>query len=49
MRLDEAHHYELEAGGGEVSVVARIGPLRRTVARRPAPAGPPPPGRCASP
>ncbi|MEQ8146651.1 glycoside hydrolase family 43 protein [Streptomyces sp. OP7] len=40
VRLDEAHHYELEAGDGEVRVVARIGPLRQTVARRPAPAGP---------
>ncbi|MBD9736352.1 glycoside hydrolase family 43 protein, partial [Streptomyces sp. H28] len=40
VRLDEAHHYEIEAGDGEIRVVARIGPLRRTVARRPAPAGP---------
>ncbi len=40
VRLDEAHHYEVEAGDGEVRVVARIGPLRQTVARRPVPAGP---------
>src|SRR5690606_30747811 len=40
VRLDEAHHYEIEAGDGEVRVVARIGPLRSTVARQPAPAGP---------
>lgn len=40
VRMDEAHHYEIEVGGGEVSVVARIGPLRQTVARRPVPSGP---------
>lgn len=40
VRLDEAHHYEVEAADGEVAVLARIGPLRQTVARRPAPAGP---------
>jgi beta-xylosidase len=40
VRLDEAHHYELEVGNGEVRVVARIGPLRQTVAGRPAPPGP---------
>ena len=32
VRLDEAHHYEIEAGGGEVRVHARIGPLRTVVA-----------------
>jgi beta-xylosidase len=40
VRMDEAHHYELEVSGGEASVVARIGPLRQTVARRPVPPGP---------
>jgi beta-xylosidase len=39
VRMDEAHHYEIEVGGGEVSVVARIGPVRQTVARRPVPPG----------
>lgn len=40
VRMDEAHHYDLEAGDGEVSVIARIGPLRQAVARRPGPPGP---------
>lgn len=40
VRMDEAHHYDLEAAGGEVSVVARIGPLRQAVARRQVPPGP---------
>ena len=40
VRLDEHHHYEVEAGGGEVRVVARIGPLRTVVASRPVAAGP---------
>ncbi|NUT51157.1 MAG: glycoside hydrolase family 43 protein, partial [Saccharothrix sp.] len=40
VRLDEEHHYEVEVGGGEVRVVARIGPLRTVVAARPAPDGP---------
>ena len=40
VRLDEHHHYEIEAGGGEVRVVARIGPLRTVVASRPVAAGP---------
>ncbi|MFD5070948.1 glycoside hydrolase family 43 protein, partial [Streptomyces sp. NPDC058369] len=34
------HHYAVEAGGGEIRLVARIGPLRTVVASRPAPAGP---------
>jgi beta-xylosidase len=38
VRLDEAHHYEVEASGGEVRAVARIGPLRQVLASRPAPA-----------
>jgi beta-xylosidase len=40
VRLDEAHHYDLEVGGGEVGVVARIGPVRQWVVRRPVPPGP---------
>ncbi|MGW0202192.1 beta-xylosidase family glycoside hydrolase [Nonomuraea sp. NPDC003201] len=40
VRLDERHHYEIEARDGTVLVVARIGSLRPTVATRPAPAGP---------
>lgn len=40
VRLDEAHHYELEVGNGEAGVVARIGPLRQTAASRPVPPGP---------
>ena len=40
IRLDEAHHYEIEAVPGGVKVLARIGPLRTTVAARAVPAGP---------
>jgi beta-xylosidase len=40
VRLDERHHYDIEAGGGEVRVCARVGSTRPTVATRPAPAGP---------
>lgn len=40
IRLDEQHHYEIEAGEGQVRVVARIGSVLATVATRPAPAGP---------
>lgn len=40
IRLDEAHHYDLETGGGHVRVIARIGPLRQQVASRPLPPGP---------
>ncbi|MBB5783140.1 glycoside hydrolase family 43 protein [Nonomuraea jabiensis] len=40
VRLDERHHYEIEARDGEVVVLARIGSLRPAVATRPAPAGP---------
>ncbi|MEV0531066.1 glycoside hydrolase family 43 protein [Kitasatospora sp. NPDC050463] len=40
VRLDEQHHYEIEAGDGEVKVFARIGPLRTEVASRPVAAGP---------
>jgi len=37
VRLDEAHHYEIEAGDGEVRVMARTGSLRSLVATRSAP------------
>jgi xylan 1,4-beta-xylosidase len=40
VRLDERHHYEIEAASGEVAVLARIGPLRTVVASRSVPAGP---------
>ncbi len=40
VRLDERHHYDIEAASGEVRVLARVGPLRTVVASRPAPAGP---------
>ncbi|EWM10424.1 xylosidase/arabinosidase [Kutzneria sp. 744] len=40
VRLDEEHHYEIEAATGEVRVIARIGPLRSIVASQPLPAGP---------
>jgi beta-xylosidase len=39
VRIDEQHHYEIEAGDGEVRVVARIGSVRASLATRPA-AGP---------
>lgn len=39
VRLDEQHHYEVEADAGEVCVRARIGPLSQRLASRPA-AGP---------
>ncbi|MFE9404188.1 glycoside hydrolase family 43 protein [Streptomyces sp. NPDC006530] len=38
VRLDEEHHYEIEAATGEVTVFARIGSLRAEVASRPSPA-----------
>ncbi|MEU1603756.1 glycoside hydrolase family 43 protein [Micromonospora matsumotoense] len=40
VRLDERHHYDIEAGGGEVRVVARIGSVLSTLATRPVGAGP---------
>ncbi|MEU6393519.1 glycoside hydrolase family 43 protein [Streptomyces sp. NPDC046939] len=36
VRLDERHHYEIEADAEEVRVVARIGPARTVLAARPA-------------
>ncbi len=40
VRLDEAHHYDLEVSGGTAAVIARIGPLRQRVAEHAVPAGP---------
>ncbi|MCD9873390.1 glycoside hydrolase family 43 protein [Streptomyces guryensis] len=40
VRLDEEHHYEIEASEGEVRLLSRIGPLNSVVASRPVPAGP---------
>ncbi|MET9697261.1 glycoside hydrolase family 43 protein [Streptomyces sp. NPDC006529] len=40
VRLDERHHYAIEASGTEVRVLARVGPLSTVVATRPVPAGP---------
>ncbi|GAA5039517.1 glycoside hydrolase family 43 protein [Thermocatellispora tengchongensis] len=40
VRLDEAHHYDIEVHDGEASVIARIGPLRQRVARTSVPPGP---------
>ncbi|WP_432155327.1 glycoside hydrolase family 43 protein [Streptomyces sp. bgisy153] len=40
VRLDESHHYTVEAAPGQVRVRARIGPLTGVVASREAPAGP---------
>jgi len=40
VRLDERHHYEIEASPGQVQVIARIGPLRTVVATAAVPEGP---------
>ncbi|GGY98333.1 glycoside hydrolase family 43 protein [Streptomyces poonensis] len=42
VRMDEAHHYEVEADpdSGELRVIARIGPLRQVVGRGPLPGEP---------
>jgi xylan 1,4-beta-xylosidase len=40
VRLDECHHYALEAGDGLVRVTVRIGSIRHTVTTRPIPSGP---------
>lgn len=40
VRLDERHHYGIEADAAEVRVVARIGPLRTVVAARTIAGGP---------
>ncbi|GAA3484972.1 hypothetical protein GCM10018966_095040 [Streptomyces yanii] len=40
VRLDEQHHYDIEAAFGKVRVLARIGPLHTVVASQQTPAGP---------
>ncbi|MFI6406342.1 glycoside hydrolase family 43 protein [Streptomyces sp. NPDC050548] len=40
VRMDEAHHYDIEIERGVVSVLARIGPVRQRVAERRVPPGP---------
>jgi xylan 1,4-beta-xylosidase len=40
VRLDEQHHYEIEAGDGEVCVRVRIGPVVQWRTARPLPTGP---------
>jgi xylan 1,4-beta-xylosidase len=40
IRIDEAHHYELEVSAGTAGVVGRVGPFRQLFAERPVPAGP---------
>ncbi len=40
VRLDEQHHYEIEATSAGVQVLARIGPLHTVAASRPVAAGP---------
>ncbi|MFD4029973.1 glycoside hydrolase family 43 protein [Streptomyces sp. NPDC058637] len=40
VRLDDAHHYQVERADGVVRAVARIGPLCHTVAERSVPSGP---------
>ncbi|WP_327405565.1 glycoside hydrolase family 43 protein [Streptomyces sp. NBC_01288] len=40
VRMDEAHHYDVEVAGGVVGVVARIGPVRQRVAEHPVAPGP---------
>jgi beta-xylosidase len=40
VRLDEGHHYDLEVADGQATVIARIGPLRMSVATRAVVPGP---------
>ncbi|MEU5088587.1 glycoside hydrolase family 43 protein [Streptomyces sp. NPDC021356] len=40
VRMDEAHHYDLEIHGGTASVIARIGPVRQRIAEHAVPPGP---------
>ena len=40
VRLDESHHYEIEADGSEVRVIARIGPVKTVVASHAVEGGP---------
>ncbi|MFJ9038413.1 glycoside hydrolase family 43 protein [Streptomyces sp. NPDC102406] len=40
VRMDERHHYEIEADAAEVRVIARVGPVRSVLASRPVATGP---------
>jgi xylan 1,4-beta-xylosidase len=40
VRMDDAHHYDLEITDGQARVVVAIGPVRQVVAEQPVPAGP---------
>ncbi|GIJ28558.1 glycoside hydrolase 43 family protein [Micromonospora qiuiae] len=40
LRIDEAHHYDLEISGGTVRVVGRVGPFRQVFGERRVPPGP---------
>jgi xylan 1,4-beta-xylosidase len=40
VRLDDRHHYEIEASAGQVRALARIGPLRQALATLAIPDGP---------
>ncbi|WP_432050241.1 glycoside hydrolase family 43 protein [Verrucosispora sp. NA02020] len=40
LRIDEAHHYDIEVGDGLVRVVGRVGPFRQVFGELPVPAGP---------
>jgi xylan 1,4-beta-xylosidase len=40
VRIDEAHHYDLEVGGGTARVIGRVGPLRQVIAECAVPPGP---------
>ncbi|GGM66944.1 glycoside hydrolase 43 family protein [Micromonospora sonchi] len=40
LRIDEAHHYDLEVSGDTVRVVGRVGPFRQVFGERRVPAGP---------
>ncbi|MGV9456567.1 glycoside hydrolase family 43 protein [Streptomyces sp. NPDC003635] len=40
VRMDEAHHYDIEVHDGTVAVLARIGPIRQSVAQLPVSRGP---------
>jgi beta-xylosidase len=40
VRLDEDHHYEIEAAAGEARVIARVGPLKTVVATQSLPETP---------
>lgn len=40
IRIDEAHHYDLEVAAGTVRVIGRVGPFRQVFASRAVPDGP---------